>query len=157
MVSRRVRQYLDRKRFVKLPSRTRRRKCSRPHIRRGLACRLLRPHWTWGFQPKSLVSSGCGYSPPLPLKVKAETDQYLRELEFQGRAEDVYGKGVQLLSPTPALVLKSKVLPQKGATASGDVANDACLPVGQKVFINVCTSDKVRRLGGLGLRDAGRV
>ncbi|KXZ49561.1 hypothetical protein GPECTOR_20g416 [Gonium pectorale] len=83
-------------------------------------------------------------------KVKAETDMYLRQLEEQGRAEEVYGKGVQLVVPSPALVIKSKVLgpaeAAKDATGKG-----GGLPAGQKVFINICTSDKV---GCYSLKDA---
>lgn len=64
---------------------------------------------------------------PLPLQVRDETDLYLRQLEAEGRAEQVYGKGVQLVVPTEAFVFKTK--------------NKAS---GEKVFINVCESDKVR-------------
>lgn len=87
------------------------------------------------------------------LQVKAETDMYLRQLEMEGRVEEVseelsswlnlwiidwsehpdcdhasqvYGKGAQLILPTPLFVVKSK--------NSID---------GTKAFINVCTSDKV--------------
>ncbi|GIL55778.1 hypothetical protein Vafri_11307 [Volvox africanus] len=77
-------------------------------------------------------------------KVKAETDQYLRQLEEQGRGEDVYGKGVVLVTPKPAVVFKSKVIAPKNAS-EGPVASSRRdnLIVGQKVFINVCTSEKV--------------
>lgn len=68
-------------------------------------------------------------------KAKEETDQYLRQLETQGRAEEVYGKGVQLIVPTEAFVLKAKQAGTGGA----------------KVFINVCSSDKVAKVE---LRDA---
>lgn len=63
-------------------------------------------------------------------QAKEETDQYLRQLERQGRAEEVYGKGVQLIVPEECFVIKAK---QAGGRGAG------------KVFINVCTSDKVRR------------
>eukprot|EP00198_Chlamydomonas_reinhardtii_P007457 XP_001696794.1 predicted protein [Chlamydomonas reinhardtii] len=44
-------------------------------------------------------------------KVKAETDAYLRQIEQQGRAEDVYGAGTQLIVPDPAgAVIKTKVV-----------------------------------------------
>lgn len=59
-------------------------------------------------------------------QTKAEQEQYLRQLEEEGRAQEVYGKGMQLVLPTPAFVAKT--------------ANSQS---GQKVFINVCTSDKV--------------
>ncbi|PNH03030.1 Protein kintoun [Tetrabaena socialis] len=98
-------------------------------------------------------------------KVKAETDLYLRQIEAQGRAEEVYGKGVQLVTPVAGFVLKSKVMsatpaqPQlagAGAGAGvgvgpGGVAKEEQLPVGQKVFINICTSEKVERYS---LKDA---
>jgi dynein assembly factor 2 len=59
-------------------------------------------------------------------KVKAETDAYLRQLEMEGRIEEVYGKGAQLIMPEPSFVLKTY--------------NKAD---GTKVFINVCSSDKI--------------
>ena len=59
-------------------------------------------------------------------KVKAETDAYLRQLEMEGRIEEVYGKGAQLIMPEPAFVLKTSNKPD-----------------GVKVFINVCSSDKI--------------
>ncbi|GIL76715.1 hypothetical protein Vretifemale_6308 [Volvox reticuliferus] len=77
-------------------------------------------------------------------KVKAETDQYLRQLEEQGRGEDVYGKGVVLVAPKSAVVFKSKVMGAKDAS-EGPAASSRRdnLTLGQKVFINVCTSEKV--------------
>lgn len=57
---------------------------------------------------------------------------YLRQMEAQGKAEEVYGKGVQLIVPKEAFVLKTRELKRGG----------------QKVFINVCTSEKV---GGAAL------
>lgn len=60
------------------------------------------------------------------LQVKAETDLYLRQLEKEGRAEETYGKGVQLIAPTPCFVLKT-----------------ADTKSGEKLFINVCSSEKV--------------
>lgn len=59
-------------------------------------------------------------------QARAEQEQYLRQLEEEGRAQEVYGKGMQLVMPTPSFVAKT--------------ANSQS---GQKVFINVCTSDKV--------------
>ncbi len=85
---------------------------------------------------------------PVP-QAKAEADAYLRQLEEQGRGEEVYGKGVQLIAPEPAAVLKSKVLAGSPAAQPGVPrpppadGQPASLPVGQKVFINVCTCDKV--------------
>jgi dynein assembly factor 2 len=64
-----------------------------------------------------------------PAQVKAETDLYLRQLEAEGRGEEVYGKGTLLVLPKEAYVIKTQV---EGT--------------GQKVFINVCTSDKVDKL-----------
>ncbi|MEW5298815.1 MAG: hypothetical protein WDW38_000444 [Sanguina aurantia] len=59
-------------------------------------------------------------------KVKAETDLYLRQLEREGRAEETYGKGVQLIAPAPCFVLKT-----------------ADTKSGEKLFINVCSSGKL--------------
>mmetsp|Transcript_19984 Transcript_19984/g.43576 ORF Transcript_19984/g.43576 Transcript_19984/m.43576 type:complete len:633 (+) Transcript_19984:162-2060(+) len=66
-------------------------------------------------------------------KNREETDLYLRQLEAEGRAEEVYGKGVQLVVPNEAFVIKTRNL---------------SAPEGQsdKVFINVCTSDKVEKM-----------
>lgn len=60
------------------------------------------------------------------LQTKAEQELYLRQLEAEGRSQEIYGKGMQLVSPTPSFVAKT--------------ANSQS---GQKIFINVCTSDKV--------------
>jgi len=59
------------------------------------------------------------------LQTRAEQDQYIRQLEEEGRGQEVYGKGMQLVTPTAAFVAKT--------------ANKQS---GQKIFINVCTSDK---------------
>jgi len=64
---------------------------------------------------------------------RAESEAYLRQLEAEGRAQDVYGQGVQLILPQAGLVIKTRVAaatPHKG----------------DKLFINVCTCDKVRLL-----------
>ncbi len=93
-------------------------------------------------------------------QVKAETDAYLRQIEQQGRAEDVYGAGTQLIVPDPAgAVIKTKVSSSSSAAAKQQQAAEAAaaaaaggpdgkkpqgaLPAGQKVFINICTCDKV--------------
>nr|B5BUZ8.1 RecName: Full=Protein kintoun; AltName: Full=Dynein assembly factor 2, axonemal homolog; AltName: Full=Paralyzed flagella protein 13 [Chlamydomonas reinhardtii]BAG69288.1 PF13 [Chlamydomonas reinhardtii] len=100
-------------------------------------------------------------------KVKAETDAYLRQIEQQGRAEDVYGAGTQLIVPDPAgAVIKTKVVSssaskkqqqeqekqekeqQQQAAGAGKPegpGKQGALPVGQKVFINICTCDKLER------------
>ncbi|GMH36445.1 hypothetical protein BSKO_04313 [Bryopsis sp. KO-2023] len=59
-------------------------------------------------------------------QAKEEQELYLRQLENQGKSESVYGKGVQLLVPEPGCVVKTKDK-----------------RTGEKVFINICTSDKV--------------
>ncbi|DBA92788.1 hypothetical protein WJX77_000098 [Trebouxia sp. C0004] len=59
-------------------------------------------------------------------QTRAEQDQYIRQLEEEGRGQEVYGKGMQLVTPTAVFVAKT--------------ANKQS---GQKIFINVCTSDKV--------------
>ena len=58
-------------------------------------------------------------------QTRAEQDQYIRQLEEEGRGQEVYGKGMQLVTPTAVFVAKT--------------ANKQS---GQKIFINVCTSDK---------------
>lgn len=60
------------------------------------------------------------------LQAKAEQDLYLRQLEREGRSQEACRKGSQL------------VLPEVGF-----VAKTANKQSGQKIFINVCTSDKV--------------
>lgn len=60
---------------------------------------------------------------------KAETEMYLRQLERQGEIENVYGKGTQLIIPTPEFVFKTK-----------DKKD------GLKVFVNMCSSDKAGTL-----------
>jgi hypothetical protein len=58
-------------------------------------------------------------------KNKAESDMYLRQLEYEGKAESTYGKGVQL------------VVPNRGfAAKTFDKTTQA------KVFINVCHTEK---------------
>lgn len=59
-------------------------------------------------------------------QVKEETDQYLAQLEEQGRASEVVGDGGTLLVPEPGIALKTRIA---GA--------------GPHVYINVCTSAKV--------------
>lgn len=59
-------------------------------------------------------------------ETRAETNQYLQQLEREGQIEQVYGKGTQLITPTPEFVVKTK-------EATGT----------RKVFLNVCSSDKV--------------
>ena len=56
---------------------------------------------------------------------RAETEAYLRQLEQEGKAEEVYGAGTLLMAPEPAFIIKT-------SKAGGD-----------KFFINVCTSNKV--------------
>jgi hypothetical protein len=51
---------------------------------------------------------------------------YLTQLEAEGQAESVYGKGVQLIVPEPWFVVKTK-----------DVSG------AKRVYINICTSPKV--------------
>lgn len=50
------------------------------------------------------------------LQVKEETDLYLRQLEAEGRGEDVYGKGVMLVVPTEAFVIKTRVIGKRAYT-----------------------------------------
>jgi len=59
-------------------------------------------------------------------KVKEETDLYLRQLEAEGRGEEVYGKDVTLIVPEAGFVVKT-VEPSSG----------------KRAYINLCTSSKV--------------
>jgi len=70
-------------------------------------------------------------------KNRAENDAYLRQMEAEGKAEEVYGKGTQLVVPQPGFCVKCKSKEDQ-----------------KKVFINVVYSEKVadatstRRKGG---------
>lgn len=59
-------------------------------------------------------------------KNRAENEAYLRQLEEEGRAEEFYGKGSQLIVPEPGFVIKTSNVTSK-----------------EKFFINVCTNTKV--------------
>ena len=71
-------------------------------------------------------------------KNKAESDMYLRQLEYENKVESVYGKGVQLVIPNPGFAAKTTDKTK-----------------GEKVFVNVCHTDKcedatsVKMAGGL--------
>ncbi len=60
------------------------------------------------------------------MQTRAELDEYLRQAESEGRAEELYGKGVQLITPEAAFVIRFL---EAGS--------------GAKVFVNLCTSAKV--------------
>jgi dynein assembly factor 2, axonemal len=57
---------------------------------------------------------------------RAETSAYLQQLEREGQVEQVYGKGTHLITPTPEFVVKIMQLADN-----------------RKVFVNICSSDKV--------------
>lgn len=76
-------------------------------------------------------------------QAKAEQEAYLRHLEEEGRAQEVYGRGAQLLAAQPALCIKAR-------RAGGDAA-------GERVYINVCTCPKVRVARGGGGGSQGGV
>ncbi len=57
----------------------------------------------------------------------------MRQVEAEGNAEQMYGKGTELVFPEPAFVVKTI---KKGS--------------GQRMYINVCVSDKVRCEGQHG-------
>eukprot|EP00899_Mesostigma_viride_P011469 jgi/Mesvir1/20322/Mv19912-RA.1 len=63
-------------------------------------------------------------------KHMAETEAYLKQLEEQGRTQEVYGKDVELVLPKAGFTVKA-------ITTGKDP--------GKKVFINVCHSDKIDR------------
>lgn len=99
-------------------------------------------------QPVHAVLIGTPHAPaPAPMQVKEENDLYLRQLESEGRAEEVYGKGVQLIVPTESFVLKTRVVgvhpPASAQPKQQQEARDQMLR--RKAFVNVCTSDKVAK------------
>ncbi len=61
------------------------------------------------------------------MQQKKEMDEYLTQLEAEGQTEAVYGKDVQLIMPEPWFVVKTKDTGGKN-----------------RVYINICTSPKVR-------------
>ena len=68
---------------------------------------------------------------------RAENDMYLRQVEAEGRAEAVYGKGVELVVPSPGFCVKT--------TAALKHTDDAPSkkPRRRAVYVNVCFSPKV--------------
>lgn len=60
-------------------------------------------------------------------KARAESEAYLRQIESGNQTESMYGSDVQLIVPEEAFVVKTR-------REDGD---------GEKVFINVCTSEKI--------------
>eukprot|EP00775_Hariotina_reticulata_P000581 gene581-860_t len=62
-------------------------------------------------------------------EAQAENEAYLQQIEAEGRTESVYGPGVQLVVPQPAFVIKTKDAVDR-----------------KRVYINICTSDKVGKL-----------
>jgi hypothetical protein len=68
-------------------------------------------------------------------EVKQEADAYLRQLERDGALEEVLGRDTVVVAPAPAFVIKTL-----------DKAK------GGKLFVNICTSDKVRPSGHVQLR-----
>eukprot|EP00983_Pelagomonas_calceolata_P053732 1143406-Pelagomonas_calceolata.AAC.7 len=71
-------------------------------------------------------------------QVKEETDLYLRQLEAEGRGEEVYGKDVTLIVPEAGFVVKT-VEPSSG----------------KRAYINLCTSSKVGVAGSAMLTCPG--
>eukprot|EP00232_Nephroselmis_pyriformis_P030666 CAMPEP_0182863780 /NCGR_PEP_ID=MMETSP0034_2-20130328/6831_1 /TAXON_ID=156128 /ORGANISM="Nephroselmis pyriformis, Strain CCMP717" /LENGTH=288 /DNA_ID=CAMNT_0024996019 /DNA_START=42 /DNA_END=904 /DNA_ORIENTATION=+ len=74
-------------------------------------------------------------------KNRAETEAYLQQIEGEGRAEEVYGKGVELVAPKAGYVVKTHNRANK-----------------EKVFINVCYTDKLddyketKKAGGMDIK-----
>ncbi|GBG79087.1 hypothetical protein CBR_g28803 [Chara braunii] len=59
---------------------------------------------------------------------REETEKYLKQLENEGRVREVYGEGVELIVPQAGFSIKTRNK-----------------ETGQKVFINVCESEKVEK------------
>lgn len=66
------------------------------------------------------------------MQAKAEQEAYLAQLEKEQRVESIYGSGVEIIWPDPGFVIKTK-------TADGLT----------RVYINVCTTSKVRPYPGI--------
>lgn len=85
-------------------------------------------------------------------KNKAESDMYLRQLEYENKVESVYGKGVQLVIPNPGFAAKTSDMNANAEAAGGGGGKGK---EKKKVFINVCHTDKcedatsVKMAGGL--------
>lgn len=90
-------------------------------------------------------------------KNKAESDAYLKQLEYEGRIEKVYGKDVQLVMPKPGFVAKTFQEGEGGEGEGSDPSQNSSdsKKTKSKAFINICHSDKVedavseKRPGGL--------
>lgn len=96
---------------------------ARPPIPRAL--RRSWPHHSGAQQPKP-------HTTPCP-QAKAEHEAYLRQLEEEGRAQQVYGARAQLLVAAPALCIKTRRVDSSSAEHN------------ERVYINICTCPKVRR------------
>lgn len=73
---------------------------------------------------------------------KAETDQYLRQLEAEGRAGEVLGSGGgELVVPEPGIALKTREAGGSGAA---------------RVYLNITTSAKLEPLRQRACEDGGR-
>ena len=96
-------------------------------------------------------------------KNKAESDAYLKQLEMEGKIEQVYGKDVQLIMPKPGFVAKT-FREEQEVSKEGDEGSDRGSETEKqppekgrkhKAFVNVCHSEKVadatseKRPGGL--------
>ena len=80
---------------------------------------------------------------------REETEQYLREVEARGQAAELYGQGVQLITPCSGFVVKSKIVAVDDNATTNKVKEpqdeSSSLELGMKVFVNVCHSDKVSK------------
>mmetsp|Transcript_13617 Transcript_13617/g.16366 ORF Transcript_13617/g.16366 Transcript_13617/m.16366 type:complete len:632 (+) Transcript_13617:154-2049(+) len=62
---------------------------------------------------------------------REEHDMYLRQLETEGKIEEIYGKGAVMIQPEKGFLVKTKKIKGEGSEK------------GEKVFINICHSDRV--------------
>ncbi|QDZ19448.1 pre-RNA processing protein PIH1/Nop17 [Chloropicon primus] len=65
-------------------------------------------------------------------KARAESEAYLRQIEDQNQTENVYGSDVQLIVPEENFVVKTR-------------REDDGESKGKKMFINVCSSEKIQK------------
>jgi dynein assembly factor 2 len=73
-------------------------------------------------------------------KNKAESDAYLKQLEYEGRIEKVYGKDVQLVMPKPGFVAKTFQEGEGGEGEGSDPSQNSSdsKKTKSKAFINIC-------------------
>lgn len=70
---------------------------------------------------------------------RMENDMYLRQVESEGRVEDVYGKGVELIMPKAGLCIKTCAKMKSKSQGAKKKATSK-----RTVYVNICHSEKVQ-------------